>query len=81
MNVISKYAVTDADKFLRHVGLDKFYLQDMSENVKCEIAGYLVTIEVRDYNKPTSLKDPSASEPEIVDYWASKGVKVQVKRV
>lgn len=81
MNAISKYAVTDADKFLRHVGLDKFYLQDMSENVKREIAGYLVTIEVRDYNKPTSLKEPSASESEVVDYWASKGVKVQVKRV
>ena len=79
MNEISKYAVTDADKFLRHVGLDKFYLQDMSENVKREIAGYLVAIEVRDYNKPTSLKEPSASETG--DYWASKGVKVQVKQV
>lgn len=79
MNVISKYAVTDADKFLRHVDLGQFYLRDMSENVKREIAGYLVTIEVRDFNKPTCLKKPSASE--IVDTWANKGVKVQVKRV
>lgn len=79
MNVISKYAVTDADKFLRYVDLDNFYLRDMSENVKREIAGYLVAIEVRDFNKPTCLKKPSASE--IVDTWAKKGVKVQVKRV
>lgn len=79
MKVISKYAVTDADKFLRYVDLDPFYLRDMSENVKREIAGYLVTIEVRDFNKPTSLKKPSASE--IVETWAEKGVKVEVKRV
>lgn len=79
VKTISKYAVTDADKFLRHVGLEQFYLQDMSENVKREIAGYLVAIEVRDYNKPTSLKEPSVSET--VDYWASKGVKVEVEQV
>ena len=79
MNAISKYAVTDADKFLRYVDLDNFYLRDMSENVKREIAGYLVAIEVRDFNKPTCLKKPSASE--IVDNWEKKGVKVEVKRV
>lgn len=79
MNAISKYAVTDADKFLRHVDLGNFYLRDMSENVKREIAGYLVAIEVRDFNKPTCLKKPSVSE--IVDNWAKKGVKVEVKRV
>lgn len=78
MNVISKYAVTDADKYLRSAGLS-IYLEDMSGNAKRKLADYLITIEVRRFNKIKNVQ--TLLVHSITDYWAHKGVKVQVKRV
>ncbi|MFK5676050.1 hypothetical protein [Ligilactobacillus sp. LYQ60] len=83
MNVISKYEVTDVYEYLLSIDLCGVGLvtdlEDMSASEKQKLADDFAMIEVRRFNKNKHCR--VFSEREIIEHWAEKGVKVQVKRV